>query len=119
MLNLKLMFFYYCLVIFDVFIASLAQLLLKSSTNDQHRSFFTEYLNYKVILGYSIMVISLLLNIYALSKGLQIKEVSIMESLSYLFVPVLSYLTFKEKISLRKIFSIGIIMVGVIIFFQK
>lgn len=110
---------YYCIVVFSVFIASTAQLLLKSSSVTEHKSFMKEYLNFKVFGGYGIMFLSLFLNIYALSKGVQIKEVSTMESLSYLFVPVLSYITFKEKISLIKIFSIGIIMVGVIIFFQK
>lgn len=113
------MLVYYCIVFFSVFIASTSQLLLKSSSVAEHKSFVKEYLNIKVIAGYGIMFMSLFLNIYALSKGVQIKEVSTMESLSYLFVPVLSYITFKEKISLRKVISIGVIMVGVIIFFQK
>jgi drug/metabolite transporter (DMT)-like permease len=46
-----------------------------------------------------------------------VKEVSIIESLSYLFVPVLSWFFFKEKITWRKAGAIAVIMAGVVMFF--
>lgn len=109
---------YYIVVITSVFIAALSQLLLKSSSRDRHANVIREYLNWKVMCGYGMMGISLLMNIFAMSKGIQVKEVSIMESLSYLFVPFLSFLVFKEKLSWRKIGAIAMIMIGVIVFFQ-
>ena len=63
------------------------------------------------------MGMSLLLNIFCMSQGVQVKEVSIIESLSYLFVPLLSWLFFKEKITWRKAGAIAVIMAGVIMFF--
>ena len=108
---------YYALVVFDVFIAALAQMLLKSSSMDKHKSFIFEYLNPKVIGGYSIMVVSLLLNIYALHHGVMIKELSTIESSSYMFVPLLSFLIFKETITWRKAIAIAVILVGVVVFF--
>lgn len=108
---------YYALVVFDVFIAALAQMLLKSSSMTKHKSFVFEYLNPKVIGGYSIMVVSLLLNIYAMHQGVLLKELSTIESLSYLFVPLLSFLFFKETITWRKAIAIAVIMTGVIVFF--
>lgn len=109
---------YYIVVITSVFIAALSQLLLKSSSRDRHANVISEYLNWKVMCGYGMMGVSLLMNIFAMSKGIQVKEVSIMESLSYLFVPFLSFLVFKEKLSWRKIGAIAMIMIGVIVFFQ-
>ena len=109
---------YYALVVFDVFIAALAQMLLKSSSMNKHKSFIFEYLNLKVIGGYSIMVLSLLLNIFALNHGVLLKELSIIESSSYMFVPALSFLFFKEKISWRKAGAIAVIMLGVVVFFM-
>ncbi|MCQ2307106.1 MAG: EamA family transporter [Bacteroidales bacterium] len=109
---------YYIVVITSVFIAALSQLLLKSSSRDRHANVIREYLNWKVMCGYGMMGVSLLMNIFAMSKGIQVKEVSIMESLSYLFVPFLSFLVFKEKLSWRKIGAIAMIMIGVIVFFQ-
>ena len=52
-----------------------------------------------------------------MSKGVQVKEVSVIESMSYLFVPVLAFMLFKEKLTARKICAIAIIISGVIIFF--
>ena len=108
---------YYALVVFDVFIAALAQMLLKSSSMSEHKSFIFEYLNPKVIGAYGIMVLSLLLNIYALNHGVLLKELSTIESSSYMFVPLLSFLFFKEKITWRKAGAIAVIIVGVMVFF--
>lgn len=63
------------------------------------------------------MACSLVLNIWCMSKGVQVKEVSVIESMSYLFVPVLTFMLFKEKMTMRKISAIAVIITGVIIFF--
>ena len=108
---------YKLLVIVSVLAAAGAQMLLKQGAKKQYASFWRQYLNPWVIGGYSIMGASLLLNIFCLSHGVQVKEVSTIESLSYLFVPLLSWLFFKEKITWRKAGAILIVMVGVAAFF--
>lgn len=108
---------FYIIVIANVFMAAIAQMLLKKGAMLPHTSFIKEYLNPWVIGGYVLMGISLLVNIFAMAHGVQIKEISIIESLSYLFVPCLSWMLFKEEITLRKGISIGIIIVGIVIFF--
>lgn len=70
-----------------------------------------------VIGGYAIMFGTMVLNILAMSKGVQIKELSIIESMSYLFVPALSFIVFQEKLTWRKILAIAIIITGIIVFF--
>ncbi len=109
---------YKVIVIFAVFSAACAQMLLKKAATKQYTTFLRQYLNPWVICGYGIMGLAMLVNIYAMSKGVKLKEVSIIESLSYLFVPILSCMLFKENISLRKWGAITIIMIGVIVFFQ-
>lgn len=108
---------YYLLVILSVLSAAGAQMLLKQGAKEQYQTFIRQYLNPWVMGGYGIMGISLLLNIFCLSHGVQVKEVSIIEALSYLFVPCLSFLFFKETITWRKAVAIGVIMTGVIVFF--
>lgn len=105
------------LVIFSVLFAAAAQMLLKQGARKQYSSFLRQYLNPWVIGGYGIMGCSLLLNVFCMGHGVQVKEVSIIESLSYLFVPVLSWLVFKEGITWRKAGAIVMIMVGVVVFF--
>lgn len=108
---------YHILVIVSVLVAAGAQMLLKQGASKGYPNFICQYLNPWVIGGYSIMGASLLVNIFCLSRGVQVKEVSIIESLSYLFVPIFSLWFFKEKITWRKAAAIAVIMSGVVVFF--
>ena len=110
---------YKLLVIVSVLAAAGAQILLKQGAKKQYSTFIRQYLNPWVIGGYCIMGASLLLNIVCLSHGVQVKEVSVIESLSYLFVPLLSLLFFKERITMRKAGAIMVIMIGVVVFFYN
>ena len=109
---------YYLLVIVSVMAAAGAQMLLKQGARKSCSSFLRQYLNLWVIGGYGVMAASLLLNIFCLSHGVQVKEVGTVESLSYLFVPVLAWLFFKERITWRKAGAIVVIMAGVVVFFM-
>lgn len=108
---------FYALAIFNVFLAAVAQMLLKKSAMGKHANVAREYLNPWVIGGYTLMGLILLSNIFVLSKGVLLKELGTIEAFSYLFVPILAYFTFKEKITPRKIASIAMILAGVVIFF--
>lgn len=108
---------YYLFVVFSVLAAAGAQMLLKQGAKKEYAPFWRQYVNPWVIGGYGIMGASLLLNIFCLSHGVQVKEVSIIESLSYLFVPVLSLLIFNERITWKKAGAIVVIMAGVVVFF--
>lgn len=108
---------YYLLVILSVFAATVAQMLLKQGARQSYTGFWRQYLNPWVIGGYAIMACSLVLNIFCMSRGVQVKEVSTIESLSYLFVPCMAFLLFREKITWRKAVAIAIIVSGVLLFF--
>ena len=108
---------YKLLVIVSVLAAAGAQMLLKQGARKEYPTFLRQYLNPWVIGGYGIMGASLLLNIFCLSHGVQVKEVSTIESLSYLFVPALSWFLFKENITWKKAGAIAVIMAGVAVFF--
>lgn len=116
---------YYLLVILSVFAAACAQMLLKQGArkyaarkeSGESLPFLRQYLNPWVIGGYAIMASSMVLNIFCMSHGVMVKEVSICESLSYLFVPCLAFFCFGERITHRKATAIAIIIIGVIIFF--
>ena len=108
---------YYILVILSVFAAACAQMLLKQGTRQNYVGFWRQYLNPWVIGGYAVMACSLVLNIWCMSRGVQVKEVSTIESLSYLFVPCMAFILFRERITLRKAEAIAIIISGVILFF--
>ena len=110
---------FYVLALFNVLVAALAQMLLKKAADSRHASFVKEYLNPWVFFGYGLMGLVLVSNIYVLANGVQLKELGIIEAFSYLFVPVLAFIFFKEKLSPRKMLSIALILVGVVIFFWE
>lgn len=109
--------FYYLLCVFSVLLAAGAQMLLKQGTKKEYSSFWRQYINPWVIGGYAIMGGTLLLNVFCMSRGVLVKELGGIESLSYLFVPCLSWLFFKERITWRKVGAIVVIMLGVVVFF--
>lgn len=108
---------YKLIVILAVFTAACAQMLLKKAATIKYPSAIRQYLNPWVIGGYGIMGLVMLVNIFAMSKGVQLKEVGIIESLSYLFVPCLSWIFFGERLNRMKMVAIGIIMAGIVVFF--
>lgn len=63
------------------------------------------------------MLGTMLINIFAMSRGVEVKEVSIIESMSYLFVPILSFVIFKERLTWRRVGAIAVIIIGLMVFF--
>ena len=108
---------YKLIVIVCVLVASVAQMMLKKGALSHYPSIIKEYLNPWVTGGYLLMGTSMIGNIFAMGHGVQVKEVSIIESFSYLFVPLLSWICFKEAITFHKFLSIALILFGVIVFF--
>ncbi len=107
----------YLFVIFGILSCSLSQLLLKNSARAVHSSKIYEVLNPNVIMAYAIFFLALLVNIWAMSKGVQLKEMAMLESLGYVFVPILSFLVLKEHITLRTICATLMVVLGIFVFY--
>ena len=108
---------YILLVILAVFTAAGAQILLKKGAMAGNAPLWKQYVNPWVISGYAIMGLSLLLNVFCMGHGVPAKEISTIESLSYLFVPCLSWFFFREHLSWKKAGAIAIILIGIVVFF--
>ena len=107
----------YLFVIMGMFACSCSQILLKNSANKKHSSFIASMLNWRVILAYVIFFGSMFINVTAMSHGLNLKELPILEASSYLFVPLLSYLFLKEKIGLRELGAMFLVFFGILVFY--
>lgn len=99
----------------SVTLASISQVLLKISAGKHYKTLMREYLNPYVIGGYGLLLVSMFLTVYAYS-GLDYKNGPMIESLGNVFVLVLGYFVFGEKISIRKLAGIVCIMAGIVIF---
>lgn len=99
------------LFIFSVFIASCSQILLKKGSENQSSLFFNKY----TISGYAVLVVSTFCTALAY-KTMNLSFGVLLESLSYIFVPILSYKFLKEKVSKIRILGMVIIITGIIVF---
>lgn len=108
---------YYFVILLAVLAAAGAQMLLKQGARKGYSPWWRQYVNGWVIGGYAIMFAAMVTNIWAMHKGVCLKELSILESTSYLFVPLLAFVCFGERLSRRKLLAIAIIILGVIVFF--
>lgn len=106
--------FYICISLLGVFISSVSQILLKKSAQQQHKSYLYEYLNLKVISAYVIFFVSTFLAIYAY-KVVPLSMGPILEATSYIYITFFAIVIFKEKINLRKIISLALIVSGICI----
>lgn len=107
----------YILVIISALIAVASQMMLKHSARKEHDTWWREYINIWVIGGYGLMVVSLIINLIAIHMGILAQEVSIIECINYLLIPLAAWMVFKEPITKRKALAIVVIMVGVVVFF--
>lgn len=104
---------FFIIYIVSVLISSISQILLKLSANEKHSSQLFEYLNFKVISAYLLFVISLLLTIIAF-KRIPLSFGPIIESLGTVFILFLSKIILKEKLTVKKISGICLILLGIL-----
>jgi len=107
---------YLIIALCSVCIASFSQVLLKMGAGKTYSSKIREYLNLYVSGGYGMLFVSMLLTIVAYSH-LSYLSVPVVEAVGYVLVPVLSYLFFKEKMSVRKVTGICLILIGIVIYY--
>lgn len=108
---------YYILVILGVFACSFSQIALKRSATEEHYNTIGFFVNKKVILSYVIFLISVLINAIAVGHGVQVKDLPILESLGYVFVPMLSFMFLSERYSVRLMVSTFLILTGICVFY--
>lgn len=108
---------FYLLIALGVFACSCSQILLKKSAMVERKHWIFTLLNPNVIVAYTILLCSMFVNIYAMSNGVGLKDIPILESLGYVFVPILSYLFLNEKINKRTLLSILLIFTGICVFY--
>lgn len=109
---------FYLIVIVGIFASACSQILLKQSARQKHDHWLHEFLNWRVISAYTIFLACTIINIFGLRNGINLKDMPILESLAYIFVPILSFIFLSEKMTKTKLVSMIFIISGIIIFYQ-
>lgn len=103
------------LLFISVFISSISQIILKKAANKEYSSFIKSYMNIRVIGAYCIFFAAVLIDLYAF-KFVPVSFVPVIESTSYFFIIILSRIFLHEKLTLKQIIGISIIMLGVFLY---
>lgn len=103
------------LLLLSVFISSVSQVILKKAAMRHYDSFIQEYLNLPVITAYSIFMIATVLSILAY-RGIPLSMGPVLEATGYIYVTVFGIKIFKEKISICKLYALGLIVIGIIVY---
>ena len=83
------------------FFSAVSQILLKQSANIRYENRIREYLNFRVILSYTIYMLILLLNTWCYTK-VDMRYGPVIDTAAYVFVLLLSHFILKEKTHERK-----------------
>ena len=89
--------------------------MLKKSAMKQYDSKIKEYMNPLVIIAYIMFVGTTFLSIIAY-KGIPLSMGPILEATSYIYVTFFGVKIFGEKLNLRKVVAMGLIIFGIIVY---
>lgn len=106
---------YLLLMFAATFFTAVSQVLLKRSAAKEHKSVIFEYLNWRVLTAYGIAFTVLFLNTYAYTR-VDMKYGAVIDTFSYVFVLLLSYLILKEKFTKGQLIGNLIIITGIMIY---
>jgi len=109
------MLFSILVYLFGTFISAVSQILLKKSSQKNHKNRVAEYLNPHVIIAYTIFFLATLCTVIAY-KYLPLSMGPILGAIEYIFVALLSFFLLKEKISRKKLLGLLVIVFGVFVF---
>lgn len=112
------LFIYSCIMIASTLISSFSQILLKKSAQKTYPSKIREYLNPLVIIGYAMFFFCTLISLYAL-KVVPLSMAPILEASGYIFVAILSYIFFKEKLTTKQLLGVALIIGGIVVYTLK
>ena len=73
--------------------------------------------NLKFLLAYFLLLLVFGVNIWAMKKGVQLKDLPVLEALGYVFVPLLSSFILEERIEYSTIWSVFLIVTGIVVFY--
>lgn len=102
-------------MIISAFITAVSQIILKKSANVKHKGIIFEYLNPLVLFSYVCYIGVLILNVFIYTK-VDYRFGVIINSMSTVFVMLLSNLILKETITKKRIIGNFIIVCGILVF---
>lgn len=102
-------------LLLGVFISAISQVMLKKAAMKTYPSRLREYLNPLVIFAYVLFVGTTFLSILAY-RVIPLSVGPILEATSYLYVTIFGVTIFHEKLGVKKIIALALILGGITVY---
>lgn len=106
---------YLIIYLLSIFLSSISQVLLKKAALKEHKNFISEYTDLRVIGGYFLFIMCTFLTMIAY-KGVPLNFGPVIEATGYIYITFFGVVIFKEKLNFRKMISLFLVVIGIIIF---
>lgn len=108
------LYIYLGIMIVGVAIAAFSQLLLKQAANREYSSILRQYLNPRVIIAYGMLFLSTIASLIAF-RVVPLSYAPVADACGQIFTVTLSVLVLKEKLTIKKVIGLFIILAGILI----
>lgn len=102
---------YFMILIFMTLCGAVASLFLKRASGTE--GILKMFLNINLYIGGGLYLISAVLNVYIL-RYLDYSVVLPLTSITYIWTMILSYMILKEKITVKKMLGVALILIGAV-----
>ena len=102
---------YFMILIFMTLCGAVASLFLKRASGTE--GILKMFLNINLYIGGGLYLISAVLNVYIL-RYLDYSVVLPLTSITYIWSMILSYMILKEKITVKKMLGVALILIGAV-----
>lgn len=106
---------WYFVLVFCCVISVFSQVLLKSSSQKNHSTFLSQYLNARVITAYALFFCVLVANTFVLRHVQMTVAGCVGESLPYVLALMSGRFLFGEKMSSKKMLGCALVLAGVVV----
>lgn len=109
-------FMLYCgVLLLGAFISAISQVILKKAAMKTYPSRLAEYLNPAVLFAYMLFFLTTLMCIVAY-RVVPLSYGPVLEATGYVYVTIFGALFFREKLTLKKIGALALILAGILIY---
>ena len=106
---------YALILVVGTFVSSVSQVMLKKAAMKEYGNVIQEYLNPLVVFAYVLFFLSTLASILAY-KGIPLSMGPVLEGSAYIFVTFFGVTIFKEKLNVRKVIALLLVLGGITIY---
>lgn len=109
------LFLYVGIALVSIFASSISQVMLKKAAMREYKNIMAEYFNPLVISAYALFFCCSLVMVFVY-RGIPLSLGPVLEATGYIYITLFGVVIFEEKINVKKLIALGLIIIGIVIY---